>query len=41
RDGQLRLCSMKPRVAEGFAITKLNRLFSIHDDFESAAASFQ
>ena len=41
RDGQLRLCEMKPRVYEGFTITKLNRLFSIHDTFDAAVASFK
>jgi anti-anti-sigma factor len=41
RDGQLRLCAMKPRVYEGFNLTKLHRLFSIHDDFEAAVASFK
>ena len=40
RDGKLRLCEMKPRVYEGFTITKLNRLFSIHADFEAAVESF-
>jgi anti-sigma B factor antagonist len=40
RDGTLRLCEMKPRVAEGFTITKLIRLFSIHETFEAAVESF-
>lgn len=41
RDGQLRLCAMKPRVLEGFTITKLNRLFTIVDDYDAAVASFK
>jgi anti-anti-sigma factor len=41
RDGQLRLCAMKPRVYEGFTITKLNRIFSIHADFAAAVESFK
>lgn len=41
RDGQLRLCAMRPRVYEGFTITKLNRLFSIHEDYEAAVESFK
>src|SRR5687768_11967132 len=30
--GRLRLCSIKPEIYEVFAITKLNKLFQIHDD---------
>jgi anti-sigma B factor antagonist len=40
RDGQLRLCEIQPRIAEAFAITKLNRIFAIHPDFAAAVASF-
>ena len=40
RDGQLRLCELQPRIREGFKITRLDRLFSIHDTFEDALASF-
>ena len=36
RDGQLRLCELKPRVYEGFVITKLNRIFSIHESWAAA-----
>ena len=41
RDGQLRLCEIQPRIAEAFAITKLNRIFAIHADYAAAVASFQ
>jgi anti-sigma B factor antagonist len=39
RDGQLRLCEIKPRIREAFAITKLDRIFSIHDSFDAAVKS--
>ena len=29
--GKLRLCSIRPDIYEVFAITKLNKLFQIHD----------
>ncbi len=41
RDGQMRLCEMRPRVHEGFVITKLTRLFSIHDTYDAAVESFK
>jgi len=41
RDGTLRLCEMKPRLLEGFVITKLNRLFTIHDTFAAAVESLR
>ncbi|MFM2164580.1 MAG: hypothetical protein RL325_1017 [Planctomycetota bacterium] len=41
RDGQLRLCELRPRVYEGFTITKLNRLFSIHENYQAAVDSFK
>ncbi len=34
--GELRLCSIRPDIYEVFAITKLNKLFSIHDNQEMA-----
>jgi anti-sigma B factor antagonist len=34
--GKLRLCSIRPDIYEVFAITKLNKLFDIHEDQESA-----
>jgi len=39
--GQLRLCEMKPRLYEGFVITKLNRLFTIVEDYQAAVDSFK
>lgn len=39
--GQLRLCNIDPNIYEVFVITKLNKLFQIHDDVESARASFK
>lgn len=38
--GKLRLCSIRPDIYEVFAITKLNKLFSIHDDQEKALEGF-
>ena len=38
--GRLRLCSIRPEIYEVFAITKLNKLFQIHEDQEQALASF-
>lgn len=38
--GQLRFCDIKPDIYEVFAITKLNKLFNIHDDLDKALASF-
>ena len=40
RNGQLRLCQINPRIYEAFVITKLTRLFTIHDTYELAAKSF-
>ena len=40
KDGQLRLANIDPRIYEVFVITKLNRLFQIHDDADQAIASF-
>lgn len=39
RDGQLRLCEIKPKIREAFAITKLDRILSIHDTYDSAVRS--
>lgn len=41
RSGQLRLASIDPQIFEVFVITKLNKLFEIHDTVEQAAASFR
>ncbi len=39
--GQLRLSSIDPQIYEVFVITKLNKLFQIHDDDAAALASFK
>ena len=41
KDGQLRLCSINEQIYEVFVITKLNKLFQIHDDIDAAAKSFK
>ncbi len=41
KGGQLRLSNINPQIYEVFVITKLNRLFQIHDDAESATNSFK
>ncbi len=38
--GQLRLSNIRPEIYEVFAITRLNKLFEIHDDEADALASF-
>ena len=40
KGGQLRLSDIDPQIHEVFIITKLDKLFEIHDDAESAMASF-
>ncbi len=40
KDGQLRLANIDPQIYEVFVITKLNKLFQIHEDSEQALASF-
>ena len=39
-NGKLHFCSLKPEIIEVFQITRLNQVFSIHDDQESALSSF-
>ena len=41
RSGQLRLANIDPQIYEVFVITKLNKLFEIHETTERAAASFR
>lgn len=41
KGGQLRLPNIDPQIYEVFVITKLNKLFQIHDSNESAIASFR
>ena len=38
--GKLRLCSIRPDIYEVFAITKLNKLFTIYDNQEKALDGF-
>ena len=39
-NGQLRLSNIRPEIYEVFAITRLNKLFEIHDDEADALATF-
>ena len=39
RDGQLKLCNISPRIYEVFKITRLNKIFDIYPDIDSASAS--
>ncbi len=41
KSGQLRLAQIDPQIYEVFAITKLNKLFEIHESVEAATASFK
>ena len=41
KDGQLRLSNIDPQIQEVFVITKLNKLFQIHESTEGALASFK
>jgi anti-sigma B factor antagonist len=38
--GELRLCSIRPDIYEVFRITKLDKLFKIHDDRDKALEAF-
>ena len=40
KEGQLRLANIDPQIFEVFVITKLNKLFQIHESSEQALASF-
>ena len=40
KDGQLRLSNIDAQIYEVFVITKLNKLFQIHDTTQSALNSF-
>jgi len=40
RGGELRLANIDPQIYEVFVITRLNRLFNIHETTEDAARSF-
>lgn len=41
KSGQLRLANIDKQIYEVFVITKLNKLFQIHDNNEKALASFK
>jgi len=41
KGGQLRLASIDKQIYEVFVITKLNKLFQIHDTYEKALNSFK
>jgi anti-sigma B factor antagonist len=40
KNGQLRLSNIDPQIYEVFVITKLNKLFEIHDTVDQAMESF-
>jgi len=40
KDSQLRMCNIRPKIYEVFAITKLNRFFDIRDTRADALSSF-
>lgn len=40
QNGQLRLADIDPQIYEVFVITKLNRIFEIHDTSDEAMTSF-
>ncbi|MBI2921777.1 MAG: STAS domain-containing protein [Planctomycetes bacterium] len=39
--GQMKLCAIKPAIKEVFKITKLDKMFDIHDTQAAALNSFQ
>ena len=39
RDGQLRLCSIAPKIQDVFKITRLTKIFDIYPDVETASES--
>jgi anti-sigma B factor antagonist len=41
KGGQLRLSNIDPQIYEVFVITKLNKLFQIHEDVDKARKSFK
>jgi anti-sigma B factor antagonist len=38
-DGQLKLCSINPKIYKIFKITRLTKIFDIYNDIESATES--
>jgi anti-sigma B factor antagonist len=41
KGGQLRLAQIDPQIYEVFAITKLNKIFQIHETIDKASKSFK
>ena len=41
QEGQLRLANIDPQIMEVFMITRLNRIFSIHESVADAMGSFE
>ncbi len=41
KEGQLRLCDIRPEIAQIFEITKLNRILKLEKDVTSARASLE
>jgi anti-sigma B factor antagonist len=41
KEGQLRLCDIRPEIAQIFEITKLNRILKIEKDVTAARASLE
>jgi anti-sigma B factor antagonist len=40
KKGQLRFCAIKPKIYDVFRITKLDKIFEIHENQEKALADF-
>ncbi len=40
KEGELRLAEIDPQIREVFKITKLDKIFQIHDDADEALSSF-
>jgi anti-sigma B factor antagonist len=40
-NGDLKFCSIKPKIYDVFKITKLDKIFSIYEDEERALAKFK
>ena len=40
KKGQLRFCAIKPKIYDVFRITKLDKIFEIHENRDQAFGSF-
>ena len=40
KKGQLKFCAIKPKIYDVFRITKLDKIFDIHEDRDKALGSF-